>query len=42
LHDLLPPIKTTQYSLRPRHHNRWIPSANSTQRRDFIIRMLYS
>ena len=41
LHALLPPVKISQYSLRPRHHNRIIPVANNRQRRDFIIRMLY-
>ena len=42
LHNLLPPVKITNYSLRPRKHNRIIPQAGNFQRRGFIFRMLYS
>ena len=42
LHDLLPPVKVTTYSLRPRSHNRVIPFANAFTRRGFIFRMIYS
>ena len=41
LYHLLPPIKNSNYNLRTRPHNRTIPSADSQQRRNFIIRMLY-
>ena len=41
LHALLPPVKISQYFLRPRHYNRIIPVANNHQRWHFIMRMLY-
>ena len=42
LHQLLPPVKTVSYSLRPRTHNRIIPKANSLSRKTFVTRMLYT
>src|SRR5688572_20923831 len=42
LHDLLPPIKTAVYALRPRKHDRILPVADSLARKTFIIRMIYS
>jgi hypothetical protein len=41
LHQLLPPRKDTQHSLRPRAHNRIIPPADAKFKRNLIIRMLY-
>src|SRR5678816_3777239 len=41
LHQLLPPVKTVSYSLRPRTHNKIIPKANSLSRKIFVTRMLY-
>src|SRR3984885_5619587 len=41
LHNLLPPIKITKYSLRPRPHNREFPLADNFERRGFILRMIY-
>ena len=41
LAQLLPPIKETPYQLRPRVHNRSIPTADSLMRKNFIERMLY-
>jgi len=42
LHQLLPPVKTVTYSLRPRTHNKFIPKADSLARKTFITRMLYA
>jgi len=42
LHNLLPSIKTTAYSLRPRSHNRQLPVKSNSSIRNFIDRMLYS
>ena len=42
LHRLLPPIRETGYSLRPRSHNRTIPQADPLTRKGFITRMLYN
>src|SRR5688572_9966386 len=42
LHALLPPVKTSVYSLRPRAHDRVIPPAESLMRRTYITRMIYS
>ena len=43
LHQLLPPVKTVPYLLRPRTHNRIIPKANSlSPRKTFVTRMLYT
>ena len=42
LHQLLPPVRNTPYSLRPRAHDRELPLANTTMRKNFIVRMLYS
>jgi hypothetical protein len=41
LHELLPPIKPSFYSLRPRAHNRKIPKADCLMRKTFVIRMIY-
>ena len=41
LHALLPPVKTSTYSLRPRAHDRVIPPADSLMRRTYITRMIY-
>jgi len=41
LHSLLPPVKSSIYSLRPRPHNREIPRADTLSRKTFILRMLY-
>ena len=41
LHSLLPPVKSSIYSLRPRPHNREIPRADTLSRKNFILRMLY-
>ena len=41
LHQLLPPARNVPYSLRPRAHNREVPVANATMRKNFIYRMLY-
>ena len=41
LHALLPPVKTSVYSLRPRAHDRVIPPADSLMRRTYITRMIY-
>ena len=41
LHQLLPPVRNVPYSLRPRAHNREVPVANATMRKNFIYRMLY-
>ena len=41
LHDLLPPIKSIAYSLRPRSHNREIPMADTLTRMNFISHILY-
>jgi len=41
LHELLPPIKTSKYSLRPRAHDRIIPPADNLMRKNFITRMIY-
>ena len=41
LHELLPPIKTSKYSLRPRAHDRIIPPADNLMRKTFITRMIY-
>ena len=42
LHQLLPPVRNTPYSLRPRAHDRELPVASTTMRKNFIVRMLYS
>ena len=41
LHQLLPPVRNVPYSLRPRAHNREVPVANATMRKNFIYCMLY-
>ena len=44
LHQLLPPVRNVPYSLRPRAHDchdREVPVANATMRKNFIYRMLY-
>ena len=42
LYNLLPPIKLTPYSLRPRIHNREIPAENDyIVRKKFVFRMIY-
>ena len=42
LHQLLPPIKNSQHTLRPRVHPYQIPSAkNNVLRNNYIYRMLY-
>jgi len=41
LHQLLPPIKETSYSLRPRAHNQTLPQADERMRKTFVIRMQY-
>ena len=41
LHQLLPPVRNVPYSLRPRAHDREVPDANATMRKNFIYRMLY-
>ena len=40
LHQLLPPIKQHQYSLRDRPHNRVVPSFSSLSSKTFFARML--
>ena len=42
LHQLLPPVKNIPYSLRPRPHDRELPVAGTTMRKNVIVRMLYS
>ena len=42
LHQLLRPVKNIPYSLRPRPHDRELPVAGTTMRKNFIVRMLYS
>lgn len=41
LHDLLPPIRISVYSLRPRSHNREIPRCDPLTGKGFITRLLY-
>ena len=41
LHDMLPPKRHTGHGLRPRAHDREIPSADCLTRKTFIIRMIY-
>ena len=42
LHQILPPVKIQNYSLRERAHNREIPFTKSvTFRKTFIMKMLY-
>ena len=41
LHQLLPPVRNVPYPLRPRAHDREVPVANATMRKNFIYRMLY-
>src|SRR3984885_12002442 len=40
LNKFLPPIKTTNYSMRSRPHNRQLPMDDSFERRGFINRLL--
>ena len=37
LHQLLPPVRNVPYSLRPRAHNREVPVANATMRKNFNV-----
>jgi len=41
LHKLLPPIKQSRYSLRPRSHNRELPMFDNLSQKCFLARMLY-
>ena len=41
LHQLLPPVKSTPYNLRSRIHNRSLPPADNSLRKNFIYRQLY-
>src|SRR6218665_3358982 len=41
LNRLLPSIKTLQYSLHPRPHDRIVPRADNLMRKTFLKRMLY-
>ena len=41
LHHLLPPAKPTPYDLRNRTHNRSLPRADNSLRKNFIYRQLY-
>jgi hypothetical protein len=42
MHSLLPPIKITPYSLRPRAHDRVLPLKTTTLAKNFIYRLLYN
>ena len=42
LNSLLPPIKATNYNLRPRAHNRVLPFKTISLSKNFLYRMLYS
>lgn len=42
LHDLLPPVKTSLRTLRPRPHSRQLPSKDNLLEKNFLIRRLYS
>jgi len=42
MNPLLPPLKATTYSLRPRAHNRVLPLKTVSLAKNFIHRMLYS
>ena len=42
LHQLLPPVKTITYELRPRAHDREIPrNINSLFKKSFMMKMIY-
>ena len=42
LHQLLPPVKCTQYNLRNRPHNYTLPKVNNNYiKNNFMFRMLY-
>ena len=41
LHHMLPPVRNVPYSLRIRAHDREVPVANATVRKNFIHGMLY-
>ena len=41
LHQLLPLLRTSHYSLRPRVHDRELPVASAVMRKNFVTRMLF-